>query len=331
MKLNRGLSLCFICSLIVLTALSLLVLMPNASSAQTGNKPRVAIQLFEDRSGSGAPAEAITEMMITELMSADVFTILEREKLIMMTTEQDLAESGLGDARTAPERGKLKGAEFSMTGAITEYRYDSAAGAIPIGNVGISIGSHTATVMLDIRIVNNRTGEVIMAAREKGSSNQTVGGIASRYGAFGGGKTGGILAGATHKVVLRIINKITTDGLSKMQGASVTNKADEADRGGTVTVLTTDAPRFTTATIDAGLNSGVRKGALFAVYRAGNVVKDMNGNILGEDRLHIAILKVVDAQAAYSRCSVIKLAKGRNLVRGDKAEMIAGVNDVVLR
>lgn len=331
MKLNKGLSLFFVPSLILLAVISLFTLMSDVSYAQVGSKPRVAIQLFEDRSGAGAPAEAITEMMTTELMSADVFTILEREKLTMMTTEQDLAQSGLGDASTAPERGKLKGAEFSMTGAITEYRYDSAAGAIPIGNFGIAIGSHTATVMLDIRIVNNRTGEIIMAAREKGSSNQTVGGVASRYGAFGGGKTGGILAGATHKVVLRIINKITTEGLAKMQGASSTNKADEAEHGGTVTVLTTDAPRFTTATIDAGLNSGVRKGALFAVYRSGNVVKDMNGNILGEDRMHVAILKVVDAQAAYSRCSVIKMAKGRNFVRGDKAEMIAGINDVVLR
>lgn len=320
-----------VCTFVVLPLFLLLAAMQGICFANS--KPRIAIQLFEDRSGAGAPAEGITEMMTTELMNTGLFTILEREKLTMMTTEQDLAQSGLGDARTAPERGKLKGAEFSMTGAITEYRYDSAAGALPIGNVGISLGSHTATVMLDIRIVNNRTGEVIMAAREKGSSNQTVAGLCSRYGSFGGGKTGGILAGATHKVVLRLINKITTDGLARMQGASGANKADEASGGssGSVSVLTSDAPRYTTATINAGLDHGVRKGALFAVYRAGNVVKDMNGNVLGEDRQYIAVLKVTNAQAAFSRCTVIKLAKGRSITRGLQAEMIASVNDVVVR
>ena len=307
---------------------ALLTIFPAEGLAQPDSKPRVAIQLFEDRSGSGAPAEAITEMMTTELMGANIFTILEREKLIMMTTEQELADSGLADTDTAPERGKLKGAEFSMTGAITEYRYDTFGGAIPIGNVGIGVGSHTATVMLDIRIVNNRTGEVIMAAREKGSSNQTVGGIASRYGGFGGGKTGGILAGATHKVVLRVIEKIKTDGLAKMQGAKSANQADEAARS-TVNVIAVDQ-KFTSATIDAGLNVNVRKGSLFAIYRAGSVIKDMSGNVLGEEKNYIAIIKVIDAQAAFSKCSVIKLSKNAKLMRGDKAERIKAVEDVDL-
>lgn len=294
-------------------------------AAQPPVRPRLAVALFEDRSGSGAPGEAITDMMTTELVSADLFTIVERDKISMSIAEQELVESGYGDADTAPEAGRLMGAEFSMTGAITEYRYDTAAGALPIGKVGVAIGSHTATVMLDVRIVNNRTGEVVAVFREKGSSNQTVGGLVSRYGGFGGGKTGGILAGATHKVVLKIIERIKAEGLPKMQAASRGNvEAESASKS--ANVLNVDA-QFTQATIDVGLNANIRKGALFAVYRSGNVIKDLNGNILGEEKIYVGILQVTDAQAAYSTCKVLK---GKGFQRGDKVQRIRNADDVVI-
>ena len=302
----------------------------NAEGADAGtaqSKPRLAIQLFEDKSGAGAPGEAITDMMTTELVNSGMFTVVEREKLSVATGEQDLADSGLMDMDTTPERGKLMGAEFAMTGAITEYRYDSGAGVIPIPKLGgVAIGSHTATVMLDVRIVNNRTGEVIMAVREKGSSNQTVGGVATRYGGFGGGKTGGILAGATYKVVQNIIEKIKAEGLPKMRSHSKANTEAESARSG-ANVLNAD-PKFTTATIDAGTNVGIRKGALFAVYRVGNVIKDLSGNVLGEEKDYIAILQVTDAQSAYSTCKVLK---GKGFKRGDKVQRIASENDITLK
>lgn len=290
-------------------------------------KPRLGIQLFEDKSGAGAPGEAITDMMTTELASSDLFTVVEREKLYVATNEQDLANSGLMDMDTTPEYGKLMGAEFAMTGAITQYQTDTSAGIIPIPILGgIAIGSHTATVMLDVRIINNRTGEVIMSIREAGSSNQTIGGLATRYGAFGGGKTGGVMAGATHKAVTKIIERIQAEGLSKMQAHSRANTEAEVARR-SANVLNVDQ-KFTTATIDAGAKVGIRKGAYFAVYRVGNIIKDFNGKVLGEEKNYIAILQVTDAQMPYSTCKVLK---GKGFRRGDKAQRISSPNDVTLK
>ena len=66
-----------------------------------------------------------------------------------------------------PELGRIKGAQYSMTGAVTEYYYKAAGGAIPIPGVGgIGGASNTAYVTLDIRIINNETGEVAYAAAE---------------------------------------------------------------------------------------------------------------------------------------------------------------------
>ena len=302
-----------------------------AGLSPTAIRPSISIQLFEDRSGANAPGEAITEMLTTELISADKFTIMEREKIIMATKEQAMADSGLMDMDTAPERGKLKGADFSITGAITEFRTDSGAGVIPIpGLGGIAIGSHTATVMLDLRVVNNRTGEVIAAIREKGSSNATVGGLATQYGGFGGGKTGGVLAGATHKVVVRIVNQIISNALPKMQNVTVQNKEAELAPTKSFHILAIDS-KITTAQLDIGASAGARKGQYYSVYRVTGAVRGLNGEILGEERTHIAILQITSVQPAFSTAKVLKLAQNRKILRGDKVQRLNAPTDVVVK
>ena len=294
-------------------------------------RPSISIQLFEDRSGANAPGEAITEMLTTELVSADKFMIMEREKIVMSTKEQEMAASGLMDMDTAPERGKLKGADFSITGAITEFRTDSGAGVIPIpGLGGIAIGSHTATVMLDLRVVNNRTGEVIAAIREKGSSNASVGGLATRYGGFGGGKTGGVLAGATHKVVVRIVNQIISNTLPKMQNVTLENKQAELAPAKSYHVLAID-PKFTTAQLDIGAASGARKGQYYSVYRVTGTIRGLKGEVLGEEKTHVAILQILEVQQAFSTAKVLKLGQNRKIQRGDKVQRINAPTDVVVK
>ena len=305
--------------------------MEAAGLSPTTIRPSISIQLFEDRSGANAPGEAITEMLTTELVSADKFKIMEREKIIMSTNEQAMADTGLMDMDTAPERGKLKGADFSITGAITEFRTDSGAGVIPIpGLGGIAIGSHTATVMLDLRVVNNRTGEVIAAIREKGSSNATVGGLATQYGGFGGGKTGGVLAGATHKVVVRIVDQLTTTVLQKMQNVTIQNKEAELAPAKSYHVLAIDS-KITVAQLDIGAASGARKGQYYSVYRVTGTIRGLKGEVLGEEKTHIAILQITEVQQAFSTAKVLKLAQNRKIQRGDKVQRLNAPTDVVVK
>lgn len=167
-------------------------------------RPRLAVREFESKTGGDVPASAITEMMTTELYEAGLFTLVEREKLNYVADEIRLSQSGLMDEATAPELGKIKGAQYSMTGAVTEYHYKAAGGAVPIPGVGGAGGvSNTAYVTLDIRIIDNQTGEVVYAAAERGASNQTLGGLITKYGGFGAGKINGILAAATRKAVVK--------------------------------------------------------------------------------------------------------------------------------
>ena len=87
--------------------------------------PRLSVRAFEDQTDEGnAPAGAIMDMMVTELDKAGIFSLIEREKLKYIADELRLAQSGLMDPETAPQLGKIKGAQYMMTGAITVYYYN---------------------------------------------------------------------------------------------------------------------------------------------------------------------------------------------------------------
>ena len=195
--------------LVTLAVLAASLTLALAGAAAAREKPRLAVREFENKAGGNVPASAITEMMTTELYEAGLFTLVEREKLKYVGEEIRLSQSGLMDESTAPELGRIKGAQYSMTGAVTEYHYKAAGGAIPIPGVGgIGGASNTAYVTLDIRIINNETGEVAYAAAERGASNQTLGGLITKYGGFGAGKINGILAAATRKAVIKHVESM---------------------------------------------------------------------------------------------------------------------------
>ncbi|MDR3230931.1 MAG: CsgG/HfaB family protein [Synergistaceae bacterium] len=190
-------------------ALCLMIFLLCAAAAEA--KPRLAVRTFDNKAqrGADAPASAITEMMTTELFNSGLFSLMEREKLDYVADEIRLGQSGLMDPDTAPEVGKVKGAQYSMTGAITLYFYNASAGVVPIpGLGGVGAASNTAYVTLDIRVIDNSTGEIVYAAAEQGASNQTMGGLVTKYGGFASGKFGGLLAAATRKSVMKHVESM---------------------------------------------------------------------------------------------------------------------------
>ena len=169
-------------------------------------RPRLTVRAFEDRTGErGVPVLAITDMMTTELSKAGIFSLMERERLDYIADEIRLGQSGLMDAETAPELGRLKGAQYTLTGAVTLYRYNAKGGAVVLPGVGGAMAAKTAYVVLDVRIIDNETGEIVYAAVQQGRATREAKGIGAAFPGFvGGGATvsyGGILATATRDAV----------------------------------------------------------------------------------------------------------------------------------
>ena len=169
-------------------------------------KPRLTVRAFENKTTErSVPASAITEMMTTELSKAGIFSLMERERLDYIADEIRLGQSGLIDVGTAPEVGRLKGAQYTLTGAVTLYHYNAKGGAVVLPGVGGAMAAKTAYVGLDVRIIDNETGEIVYAAVQQGRATREAKGIGVAFPGFvGGGATvsyGGILATATRDAV----------------------------------------------------------------------------------------------------------------------------------
>ena len=166
------------CALIVLAAL----LLNLNASAQL--KKRVAISRFEDRSGSGfhSLGSGVADMLATALVKSGKFSVIERQELERVIAEQKLGESGLVTPQSAPKVGQLLGAELFVIGAVTECGTKESNIGGGVSMFGGGLKTKKARTVVDIRLVNTTTGEVIASEAEEGTESTT--GVAVRYEAI---------------------------------------------------------------------------------------------------------------------------------------------------
>ncbi|MCX7828238.1 MAG: CsgG/HfaB family protein [Thermanaerothrix sp.] len=282
-----------------LLALGVILTLVPAAQAKT----RVAVLSFQDNSGAGAPAGAIADMMTTELFNTGLFSVVERSRLDQVAAEQRMSAQGLMDPTAAVQMGKMLGADYLITGSVTQYKYEASGGVIPLpfaGFSGVAVGSETAYVTLDVRLINAATGEIVLTAKSEGAANQTQGGLAYDSAVFGTGKAGGLLGQATYKAVTKVVDQIKA-------------KAGSAIKVKPYNVLSEMAK---VVTIDAGMNNGgVQPGQIFMVYAEGSPVLGLKGEILDVEKIPLGLIQITEVNPSYSKGNLIK---GVDVRRGDK-------------
>lgn len=196
---------------IVCISLALLCIFCLAAAGGAATKQKklsVSVLEFKDNSGGNAPAGAIQDMLTGELANTGQYSIIERAHLEDVAQEQRMSAQGLIEEDETIEMGHVKAARYKITGSITEYYYIGTGGFVPIKNIVIAGASEEAHVKIDLRVIDTRTSEIVMTARREGVANQTQGGLVSKYGGFGTGKVGGLMAQATYKCVKSLVKDI---------------------------------------------------------------------------------------------------------------------------
>jgi curli biogenesis system outer membrane secretion channel CsgG len=144
-------------------------------------KKRVAISRFEDRTGSGyhSLGSGVADMLATALVKSGKFSVIERQEMDNVLAEQKFGESGLVTPETAPKVGQLLGAELFVVGAVTEFgtKESNIGGGVSLFGGGLK--TKKARAVVDIRLINTSTGEIIASESEEGSESST--GIDVRY------------------------------------------------------------------------------------------------------------------------------------------------------
>jgi curli biogenesis system outer membrane secretion channel CsgG len=167
-------------------------------------KPTISVPEFKNETSwwwwQTSTSRELADALSNELTSTGKFTVVERQKLGAVISEQELAELGLVRKETAAEKGNLTGAKYIILGKVTSYEegvYNESSGE----NTGINLGiisfgntsnnaKQQAYVAIDLRVVDSTTGEVVYARSIEGRAEDESEGSSSNVGILGIFNTG---------------------------------------------------------------------------------------------------------------------------------------------
>lgn len=332
MKLNRfahpvAILLAFVFALAVLPA--------SAQTAPT-RKPKVAVLDFDYatvRTDSAAffgtdidLGKGISDLIITNLVKDGTFSVFERQALDKLMTEQNFSNSDRADPTTAARLGKLAGVDVIIIGAITEFGNETKKQNVGggggnwhgfgVGNIGHA--NSKANVVIDARIVNVDTGEIVAVAEGKGESGRSslgLGGGGGNWHGFGGGHVD-LGSSNFQNTIIGEATKAAVDQLS----------ADLVSNAGKVSVRTITVEGLVAAVdgdqivLNVGSNAGVKVGDQLQVSRVTREIKDpTTGQVIRRLSSTIGIVRATDVDAKSAVCTPVS---GSGFKEGDRVSTV---------
>ncbi len=170
---------------------TLTLLMFAAIAVAKDDRPVVAVIEFKNETNAywwrGGVGRELSDMLSNELLGTGVFKVVERKKLDAVLTEQDLGASGRVSRNTAAKMGKVTGAQYLITGSVSNFEESGSKGG-GLSFKGISIGGKkkTASLGIDIRVINATTGEIEYARTVEATSKSGGMSLGLYRGGFGG-------------------------------------------------------------------------------------------------------------------------------------------------
>lgn len=270
----------------MLVLLCMLISVSYAYSAQ--GKLRVAVVRFENNSTwhwwGDRLGEAAADVFVTQLLESGKFSVIEREKVDVILREQDFGASGAVTPQTAAKIGKMLGVDLMLTGSVSQFSV-SRTGA-SIGRIGGSVT--TGKVVLQARMINTTTGEILVAAEEDNKKNL----VGAHYKSvnfkqnFDYGLANEVMHPAVEKMVAKIVDKAAGMTTASHSGRIVKVEGSKV-------------------WINLGAGSGVKAGDTFEVYRKGEELIDPDtGLSLGADEEKVGRIVITEVKDNYSLGSV---------------------------
>ena len=150
----------------------------------SGKKIPIVVMDFETRvPGQGwQVGHGASDMLITALFKTKKYDVYERDRLNAIMKEQKLQMSGAVDMSTAVQIGKLVGAKYIITGAVTEY---GVAKSGAHGGGWFDVGKQHYRSTVDVRAVNAQTGKIAFADTGSGALKSSAVSVLG----FGGGES----------------------------------------------------------------------------------------------------------------------------------------------
>ena len=274
------------------------------ASAQQSDKVRVAVMNFENNStwswwGDNLGAAAADELT-TQLFQSGKFSVIERAQLDAILAEQDLGASGAVTTSSAAQLGQLLGVQLILTGSITQFSIERTSG----GFRGIGGSYSRAESIVDVRMVNTSTGEIMLA--EEGEGNKRFGGGVFRGAGAEREFDAGIAQETLRPAIEQVVEKIVAqaDQFAALKPAALAGEIVGARSGSFY--------------INRGENFGVQVGQRYDVYRVVDEITDSSGNVLDRITEKVGQLEVTQVLSQSAVCTLVdgEAAEGDQIQSG---------------
>ena len=219
----------------------------------------------------------LTEMLVTALVKTERFLVLERKDLQAMRSEQALGADSIASANFAAKAGKLLGAQALVRAVVTEYGTRASASGVNssyLRGVDLKQTSNTARVVIDIRLFDAETGQILAADRAEGSSSSSGVGleVVRKEGNLGHSWLGETPLG---RAARDAIDKSVQFVVARLDAVPWRGRVADVDAGpdGNVSALY----------VNAGSRIGLRTGDVLEIYELGRTVVDPDtGAVIGQ-------------------------------------------------
>lgn len=243
--------------------------------------------------------QGIQAMMVKRIAQGGKFTVVERRKIENLLKEQDFGASGRVQRASAARIGKVKGADLILLGDIVTFGRDDqrkrGAGGVSVGGFGVAgagaKADYKAVVVLNYRVVDSETSEVVIAGEARGESKRTskAGGLGLL---LGGVRIGGAADMTASNFAETIIGEAVMDAVDKLAD-TVNGQAGQVGAKEVEIEAKVASVSGATVYITAGESSGVRVGDRFEISRLGKEIKDpTTGEVLDQESTPIGSITI---------------------------------------
>ncbi|HTA45456.1 MAG TPA: CsgG/HfaB family protein [Bryobacteraceae bacterium] len=225
--------------------------------------------------------KGIRSMLVTRVAKDGKVVVVERAKMNQLLKEQDFNASNRVKQGKGARVGQVSGADALLTGDVvvfgrddkkTNVRGGGIAGRV-IGGIASSKNEDKAVVVIDYRLVDAETSEVIATGEARGESSRKGNALGGIGGVLGKGVGGVEVDMTSSNFAQTIIGEATQDCVDKL--AAILNEQTTNMKANVREVETrVAAVSGGTLTIAAGSSDGVNAGEVFEIFKVLGEIRD---------------------------------------------------------
>jgi curli biogenesis system outer membrane secretion channel CsgG len=225
--------------------------------------------------------KGIRAMLVKRIADANNLVVVERAKIQNIMKEQDFNASNRVKQGTGARVGNISGADAMLSGDIVIFGRDDKKRSVKggglfgsvIGGIAASKNEDKAVVVIDYRLIDAETSEVIATGEARGESVRKGNALGAIGGALGKGVAGVQVDMTSSNFAETIIGEATQDCVNKL--ADILKEQSSSMKKAVRAVETSVADvSGSTLVIAAGGNDGVSVGEIFEVLQVVREVKD---------------------------------------------------------